>query len=89
MEDSEVLGLRRMNDFKNMKDEKLLKWIDLYEMMPVVRLLLTEEEYRQAILEAYKRFKGNEMFKYCYFIYINSKGDLDDYTNWFKKLNGE
>ena len=79
-----------MNKFNIMSDDKLKRWILFYEDFPIVRLLITENEYEMAVQEAYSRFKNDELIYKCfYFISINKKGSTKNYLKWIKELQNE
>jgi hypothetical protein len=73
-----------MIEIKNMTDEKLKRWIEIYESIPMVRILIPSHKYKEASIEAYSRFKDNYIDKYFYFVYINSQGTTEDYNQYCK-----
>ena len=82
-----VQELNNMNNkFKNMSDDKLKRWLTVYEDFPATRVLLTKNEYKKGILEAYGRFKSDEYFRYYYFTQVNKTGVLNDYKKWLEEL---
>jgi hypothetical protein len=74
-----------MLDFKNISDEKLNKWINVYESIPMVRIIVDVMQYKEAIVESYSRFKSDELERYFYFVYINQNGTIEGFKKW--KLN--
>ena len=75
-----------MLDFKNMSDTKLNRWLELYELMPLIRPLFSTEIYKEAVVEAHNRFNGNQMYKNMYFVYINPEGTLTDFELWYRRF---
>jgi hypothetical protein len=70
-----------------MSDDKLKRWILFYEDFPVIRLLITQEQYEMAVQEALARFKDYELIYKCfYFTSINKKGRTKNYLKWIKEL---
>lgn len=73
-------------NFKKMTDTRLKSWLSVYETLPMVRILIPKSIYKEAILEAYDRFKKDEMFRYLFFTYIKTNGTINDFEEWRKKL---
>jgi hypothetical protein len=73
-------------NFKKMTDTRLKSWLSVYETLPMVRILIPKYIYKEAILEAYDRFKNDEMFRYLFFTYIKTNGTVKDFEDWYKKL---
>ena len=76
-----------MLNFERMKDVKLKKWINIYESIPIVRVLIDKKQYKKAIIESFKRFESDELERYFYFSYINTEGVPEHYETWKNKIN--
>lgn len=71
-----------MKKFEKMSDKKLKRWLYLYEVLSITRIIMSETDYKEAITESFSRFRGDEMCRYYYFTYINKDGNKNDYKRW-------
>lgn len=56
-----------MINFKEMTDEKLKDYVEIYELLPMTRTISTFEEYKKARYECYFRFSDDSIQRILFF----------------------
>jgi hypothetical protein len=70
-----------MNRFVTMSDEDLKLFIEEYELLPVVRIIIPVGEYRMARFECYSRFKDDSIQRIDFFD-KNPMATIEEYENY-------